>query len=157
MLLKELRISKKLTQAESAEYLGMPLRTYQNYENDEKKRTSMKYLYMMEKLEKYDYLDETTGVLSIEQIKEACGQVFSNMDVDYCYLFGSYAEGTPHEKSDVDLLISASITGLDYYNLIETLRSKLFNKKIDLLTVKQLENNFDLLDEILKKGIKIYG
>lgn len=78
------------------------------------------------------------------------------MDVEYCYLFGSYAEGTPNEKSDVDLLISTSITGLDYYNLIETLRNKLFNKKIDLLTVKQLENNFDLLHEILKKGVKIY-
>ncbi len=157
MSLKELRISKKLTQVESAKYLGIPVRTYQNYENDESKRTSMKYLYMMEKLEKYDYIDETTGILSIEQIKEACEQIFNNLDVEYCYLFGSYAEGTPNEKSDVDLLISTSITGLDYYNLIETLRTKLFNKKIDLLTVKQLENNFDLLHEILKKGVKIYG
>ena len=75
MSLKELRISKKLTQVESAKYLGIPIRTYQNYENDESKRNSMKYLYMMEKLEKYDYIDETTGILSIEQIKEACEQV----------------------------------------------------------------------------------
>ncbi|NMA05023.1 MAG: helix-turn-helix transcriptional regulator, partial [Acholeplasmataceae bacterium] len=37
MSLKELRISKKLTQVQSAKYLGMPLRTYQNYENDESK------------------------------------------------------------------------------------------------------------------------
>lgn len=157
MTLKELRISKNLTQVESAKYLGMPIRTYQNYENDKSKRGSMKYLYMIDKLEKYDYIDETTGILSVEQIKEACKQVFNNLDVDYCYLFGSYAEGTPNERSDVDLLVSTNITGLDYYNLIETLRSKLFNKKVDLLTVKQLENNFDLLNEILKKGIKIYG
>ncbi|HOF65696.1 MAG TPA: helix-turn-helix transcriptional regulator, partial [Bacilli bacterium] len=34
MSLKELRVSKKLTQVESAKYLGMPIRTYQNYEND---------------------------------------------------------------------------------------------------------------------------
>lgn len=156
MSLKELRVSKKLTQVECAKYLGMPIRTYQNYENDASKRTSMKYLYMMDKLAKYDYIDETTGILSIEQIKDACEEVFANLDVDYCYLFGSYAEGNPHETSDVDLLISTSITGLDYFNLIETLRNKLFNKKIDLLTVKQLENNFDLLNEILKKGIKIH-
>lgn len=71
MSLKELRIRKKLTQVESAKYLGIPIRTYQNYENDESKRTSMKYLYMMEKLEKYDYIDETTGILSVEQIKKA--------------------------------------------------------------------------------------
>ncbi|OQA78819.1 MAG: Nucleotidyltransferase domain protein [Tenericutes bacterium ADurb.Bin239] len=157
MTLKELRISKNLTQVESAKYLGMPIRTYQNYENDKSKRGSMKYLYMIDKLEKYDYIDETTGILSVEQIKDTCKQVFNNLDVDYCYLFGSYAEGTPNERSDVDLLVSTNITGLDYYNLIETLRSKLFNKKVDLLTVKQLENNFDLLNEILKNGIKIYG
>ena len=157
MTLKELRISKNLTQVESAKYLGMPIRTYQNYENDKSKRGSMKYLYMIDKLEKYDYIDETTGILSVEQIKDTCKQVFNNLDVDYCYLFGSYAEGTPNERSDVDLLVSTNITGLDYYNLIETLRSKLFNKKVDLLTVKQLENNFDLLHEILKKGVKIYG
>lgn len=157
MSLKELRISKKLTQVESAKYLGIPIRTYQNYENDESKRNSIKYLYMMAKLEKYGHIDETTGILSIEQIKEACQQVFDNFDVEYCYLFGSYAEGTPNEKSDVDLLVATNITGLDYYGLIETLRNKLFNKKIDLLTVKELKNNFDLLNEILKKGIKIYG
>ncbi|MGI6735584.1 MAG: nucleotidyltransferase domain-containing protein [Bacilli bacterium] len=157
MTLKELRISKNLTQVESAKYLGMPIRTYQNYENDKSKQGSMKYLYMIDKLEKYDYIDETTGILSVEQIKDTCKHVFNNLDVDYCYLFGSYAEGTPNERSDVDLLVSTNITGLDYYNLIETLRSKLFNKKVDLLTVKQLENNFDLLNEILKKGIKIYS
>jgi predicted nucleotidyltransferase len=157
MSLKELRVSKKLTQVESAKYLGMPIRTYQNYENDASKRTSMKYLYMMDKLAKYDYIDETTGILSIEQIKDACKQVFTNLDVDYCYLFGSYAKGNPRETSDVDLLISTSITGLDYFNLIETLINKLFNKKIDLLTIIQLENNFDLLNEILKNGTKIYG
>jgi transcriptional regulator with XRE-family HTH domain len=130
MSLKELRISKKTTQAQSAEYLGIPLRTYQNYEKYESKRISMKYLYMMEKLEKYDYIDETTGILSIDQIKEACRQVFNNLDIDYCYLFGSYAEGTPNEKSNLDLLISTSITGLDYYLLnpqIRTIRRKGFN------------------------------
>ena len=34
MTLKELRKKKKLTQAACAKYLGIPLRTYQNYETD---------------------------------------------------------------------------------------------------------------------------
>ena len=34
MKLKELRISQSLTQTECANYLGVSLRTYQNYEND---------------------------------------------------------------------------------------------------------------------------
>ena len=64
----------------------------------------------------------------LNKLKMLCEEVFANLDVDYCYLFGSYAEGNPHETSDVDLLISTSITGLDYFNLIETLRNKLLIK-----------------------------
>ncbi len=37
MTLKELRKEKKLTQIECAKYLGIPIRTYQNYETDIKK------------------------------------------------------------------------------------------------------------------------
>jgi len=47
MTLKELRKQKKLTQIECASYLGVPIRTYQNYENDDRKQTSLKYLYMI--------------------------------------------------------------------------------------------------------------
>ena len=56
MMLRELRKQKKLTQAECAKYLGVPLRTYQNYETDAAKRTSIKYLYMLEKLEQYGFV-----------------------------------------------------------------------------------------------------
>ena len=37
----------------------------------------------------------------------------------------------------------------------EKMRERL-NKRIDLLKVNQLENNIELLNEILKDGIKIY-
>ena len=64
MMLRELRKQKKLTQAECAKYLGVPLRTYQNYETDAAKRTSIKYLYMLEKLEQYGFVDEDHGMKS---------------------------------------------------------------------------------------------
>ena len=70
MTLKELRKQKGLTQNASAAYLGVPLRTYQNYENDDKKRDTIKYAYMMQKLEQYGFIDESHGVLGIETIKE---------------------------------------------------------------------------------------
>ena len=50
MTLKQLRTQKKLTQAACAAYLGVPLRTYQNYENDEQKQASIKYQFMLQKL-----------------------------------------------------------------------------------------------------------
>ena len=76
--------------------------------------------------------------------------------VQYCYLFGSYAKGKATERSDVDLLVSSETTGLRFYELAEKLREKL-RKKIDLLDVKQLAGNSELLNEVLKDGIRIYG
>lgn len=156
MELKELRKSKNVTQQQCADYLGVPLRTYLRYENDESKRQTLKYRYMLEKLEQYGYIDEEHGLLTLDDIKAACEQVFSAYQVDYCYLFGSYAKNKATEKSDVDLLISTPISGLQFYGLVEELRTAL-QKKTDVLNLAQLENNATLLNEILKDGIKIYG
>ncbi|MEE1060446.1 MAG: nucleotidyltransferase domain-containing protein [Ruminococcus sp.] len=156
MTLKELRKSKNLTQAACAEYLNMPLRTYQNYENDKNKTETMKYAFIMQKLGKYGFIDETHGVLSIEQIKNICSTVFQNLDIEYCYLFGSYAKGKATETSDVDLLISTSISGIKFYGLVESLREGL-KKQVDVLNREQLSNNPELINEILKDGIKLYG
>ncbi len=156
MTLKELRKQKKLTQKDCAEYLGMPLRTFQNYETEEKKSTSMKYQYMLEKLEKYGYIDEEHGVLTIEQIKTVCSEVFSDKEITYCYLFGSYAKGRATDTSDVDLLIATPISGIAFYDLVENLREAL-KKKVDVLNQEQLTNNLDLVNEILKDGVKIFG
>ena len=76
MTLKQLRTQKKLTQAACAAYLGVPLRTYQNYENDDQKQASIKYQFMLQKLDQYGFLDETHGILSLEQIRNICSQVF---------------------------------------------------------------------------------
>lgn len=156
MTLKELRKKKKLTQTTCAKYLGIPLRTYQNYETDASKIGSIKYNFMMQKLESYGFVDETHGILTIEQIKKTCTSVFEQYDVDYCYLFGSYAKGKATEVSDVDLLLSTPISGMRFYDLVETIREAL-QKKVDILNREQLHDNPELINEILKDGIKIYG
>lgn len=156
MTLKEIRKNKSLTQKNCAQYLGIPLRTYQNYENDKSKIGSMKYIFMIEKLSEYGFVDETHGILSVEEIKRKCTSVFENYEIEYCYLFGSYAKGIATESSDVDLLISSTISGIQYYELVETLRERL-RKNVDLLNKEQINNNFELVNEILRDGIKIYG
>ena len=156
MSLKELRIAKELTQNQCANYLGIPLRTYIRYENDENKKNSIKYNFMLKKLNEYGFIDEEHGVLTIEQIKNICTSIFSNYDVDFCYLFGSYAKGKANEKSDVDLLISTNVTGIKFFGIVEELRENL-KKKVDLIDIHQLNNNETLTKEILKDGIKICG
>lgn len=156
MTLKELRKQKKLTQAACAKYLGMPLRTYQNYETDASKASSMKYIFMLQKLEAYGYIDEDHGILTIDQIRDNCATVFKEFPVEYCYLFGSYAKGKATEASDVDLLIATSVSGIKFYDLVEAIREVL-QKKVDVLNREQLSDNPELINEILKDGIKIYG
>ena len=111
---------------------------------------------MLEALRSYGYVDEENGVLAIEKIKEICINVLSKYPVEYCYLFGSYAKGKATGKSDVDLLIYTSVTGIEFFGLVEELREKL-KKKVDVLDQKQIVGNFELTNEILKDGLKIYG
>lgn len=154
--LKELRLANKLTQFQASEYLGVSLRSYKSYENDESKLNTIKYQYMVTKLEERLVIDETTGLLTIDEIKDLTSKVFEEYPVNYCYLFGSYAKGKEKPDSDIDLLISVDVRGLKFYGLVERLRNEL-HKNIDLLQVNQLANNEELLNEILKDGIKIYG
>ncbi|MBR5669336.1 MAG: nucleotidyltransferase domain-containing protein [Spirochaetales bacterium] len=156
MSLKQLRVEKGLSQAKCAEYLQIPVRTYKRYESDEGKINRLKYESIVNRLNSYGFIDEEHGKLTIEKIKEICAGVFVKYPVDYCYLFGSYAKGKETETSDVDLLVSMPIDGLQYLELIEVLREEL-KKKVDLLDVTQLNNNPALMQEILKDGVRIYG
>jgi len=145
--LKDLRKEKKMTQQEVADLAGISLRSYKTYENDETKSDSIKYKYLMEQLTKVNFIDD---------IKRKCTKVLEQYDVNFCYLFGSYAKGKETPTSDVDLLISANIKGLKFYGLVEELRTVL-HKKVDVLDMNQLKENLELTEEILKDGVKIYG
>lgn len=155
MTLKELRLQKQLTQEEAAGLLKIGRKTYIRYENGAIKEDSFKYQYVMKTLETVNFIDEEHGVLTMEQIKRISQEVFKEYNVEFCYLFGSYAKGKANEKSDVDLLVSVPSDGLKFLELVEMLRLKL-KKKVDLLDFNQLNNNTELTYEILKDGIKIY-
>lgn len=154
--LKELRIAKHLTQQEVADRVGVSLRSYVMYENDERKAKTAKYRFLLNEIESMNLVDEEHGILSIEEIIKICKSIFKDYNVNYCYLFGSYAKGKATQTSDIDLLISGDVNGLKFYELDERLRVAL-NKKVDLLDFKQFIKNEELANEILKEGIRIYG
>lgn len=153
--LKRLRTSKNLTQQEVADKAGISLRSYIMYENDESRSHTIKYRFLLQEIAEMNRIDEEHGILTIEDLTKICNTVFSEYNISYCYLFGSYAKGTATESSDVDLLVSGDISGLKFYELVERLRTAL-HKKVDLLDIKQILNNEALADEILKEGIRIY-
>ena len=154
--IKELRKEKGLTQVEAAKLTNIPLRTFKSYENDESKAGSIKYNYIIQELTQYGYVDEEHGVLSLDTIKSLSKGVMEKYDVEYAILFGSYAREEANEKSDIDILISTEEKGLQFYAIVEELRTEL-KKRVDLLDINQVKNNPELLNEILKYGVRIYG
>lgn len=153
--LKILRTSLNITQLEAAKLLNISRRTYQKYESLEDSSDD-KSQYFIFKLKEKNIIDEENGILSIDYIIEVVSNIFKKYKINFCYLFGSYVKNKANQYSDVDLLIDSEITGLDFFGLVEELRQGL-HKKIDLLKINQLDNNQELLREILKDGIKIYG
>lgn len=158
MGLIEIRKEYHLSQSDAAAIAGIPLRTYVRYENDEQYGDNLKREMMIQKINQECEMTETKGLLTIDKIKEIVSQVIAREyegRVHSCFLFGSYAKGYATEKSDVDLAIYTDVTGFRYYGLIEDFRQAL-HKKVDLVCLNTIGDNVELLQEILKDGIKIY-
>lgn len=159
MKLKELRKQYGLSQLQASTFVGVPIRTYRRYETNEDYGDALKRKIFINIINERFEITEEKGLLSIDKIRNIVTNLLNEEyegQVDFCYLFGSYAKGTPKETSDVDLYVSTSLTGLKFVGLIERLRQVL-HKKVDLIRSSELANNVDLLNEIMKEGIKIYG
>ena len=159
MTLLETRKQYDKTQTEVANLLGVPVRTYIRYEKDDDYGNSLKRKSMIDLINNKYEITEDKGLLTIESIKNKLTNLFTNHyngEVEFCYLFGSYAKGYETEKSDVDLCISSSLKGLDFVDLNEKIRNTL-HKKVDLIRLDTISDNLELINEIMKDGIKIYG
>ena len=155
MKLKTIRWAKGLTQEEAASLLGITRRTYAKYENDESKWHDLKYKFMCQVLEQYGYVDEEHGLLSIEKIKEVCESIFKEYNIECAYLVGSYAKGEENETSSVDIFVMLKEDESNLNEILNILRENL-KKRINLLDIVNLKSNIDLVQEVLRYGIKIY-
>lgn len=159
MTLKETREQYHISQMAAASTIGMPLRTYVRYENDETYGNSLKRQSAISCLNNTYQITETKGIYTIEQIKALVTEIIETKykgTIDFCYLFGSYAKGYAKETSDVDLCVSTSLSGLKFVGLLETFRT-VIKKEVDVIRLSDLSNNVPLVNEIMKDGIKIYG
>ena len=110
-------------------------------------------------------------MINIEELKPLIIERLKPLNPDKIILFGSYAYGTPNEDSDIDLFLlkdDLDIEDMRSYKL--ELQKKLFDiqKKyllgIDIFvdSTKRMEDRINnvkdqFYDEILTKGIKLYG
>ncbi|MBS1249801.1 MAG: hypothetical protein MAG431_01385 [Chloroflexi bacterium] len=89
-------------------------------------------------------------------------QIVEFFHPDKIILFGSYAHGSPHSTSDVDLLVMLSFEGRNVHKAAEILRQTDPHFPIDLLvrTPEQVRQRVEMGDfflrDILEKGKVLY-
>ena len=157
MTLKEIRAEYGVSQQRAAAAAGMPLRTYIRYEMDENYGDPLKRKMVIETIKEKCQINETKGVLSIKTITERVNNVLTSFyprDIDFCYLFGSYAKGYALEVSDINLLISSSLDERGYAELAEKLKESL-HKVISITPIEEASGKVELLKEVLRIGIRI--
>ena len=90
-------------------------------------------------------------MVKIDEIKKLLSQID---EIQFAYLFGSYAKGTQNKNSDIDIAVylkkefDSFDTKLKIHHQLEIT----LNKEIDLITLNTIKN-FDLLNDILNDAI----
>lgn len=99
--------------------------------------------------------NEKRQITTKEDIITILFPVFQRKGVRRAVLFGSYAEGTQTENSDIDILVDSGMRGLRFYGLLEDVCQSV-NHPVDLIDVYQIKPGSKIAREIANKGIVIY-
>jgi predicted nucleotidyltransferase len=98
----------------------------------------------------------------IEQHMAEMQELCNRYNVRSLYLFGSAVRGEMKPTSDYDFLVDIPLVqenfeayANSYFEMAESLE-RMFNRKVDLLTVPMLSNPY-LIQSIEKSKVKIYG
>jgi len=96
-------------------------------------------------------------MLSVADIKTAVEPILEDTKVRKLILFGSYAEGTASENSDIDLYMvsDGEITGLAFYDLKSRIEDA-FVMDIDLLPDLDVIPESPLARRINESGVVIF-
>ena len=98
----------------------------------------------------------------IEQHMAEMQELCNRYNVRSLYLFGSAVRGEMKPTSDYDFLVDIPLVqenfeayANSYFEMADSLE-RMFNRKVDLLTVPMLSNPY-LIQSIEKSKVKIYG
>jgi len=94
-------------------------------------------------------------IYTLSQLTNLLTPLFSKYDIYKAVLFGSYANGTATEKSNIDILVDSGLHGLHFVGFLEELQ-RCLNKEVHLFDVChiQADSKIDLV--IQRTGVVIY-
>ena len=96
---------------------------------------------------------------AVECVKKFAERVRGMMDVQQVILFGSYAHGTPHEYSDIDVAVVASYPASEWHKTATALFR--LRRDIDLsiepILLDPAHDRSGFLEEIRRTGEIIYS
>lgn len=74
-------------------------------------------------------------MLTMDQIRAAVCEVARHYPIEAVYLYGSYADGTATERSDVDFYIRFSQSPISFYKLMgaRAALERLLGKEVDIV------------------------
>ncbi len=84
--------------------------------------------------------------------RKLIGLLNKDKNVEFAYLFGSYADGTYTQKSDVDIALFLKDTSLDAKLALHHQLQKALRKEVDLVILNSVKNIY-LIESILKSNI----
>ena len=94
-------------------------------------------------------------IYTLCQLTNLLTPLFSKYDIYKAVLFGSYANGTATEKSDIDILVDSGLHGLRFVGFLEELQ-RCLNKEVHLFDVHHIQANSKIDFEIQRTGVVIY-
>lgn len=101
-------------------------------------------------------LTKENNTFMLDEIKVLVSSLVKKYNAEYAILFGSYARGEATRESDIDIIIvgGTNFSALDVLAFGEELR-ELTNKKVDAFELREVEQNTEFYQNILREGVKI--
>jgi predicted nucleotidyltransferase len=99
-------------------------------------------------------MDKREVIKKLSEYKELLSKFF---DLDKVILFGSYANGSQREDSDIDVAIVVNSVGNDFFSyapLLWKLRREI-DDRIEPILIEKYKDESGFLQEILKTGLVI--
>lgn len=94
-------------------------------------------------------------IWTVRDAQDALTPVSEQYGVSRAVLFGSIAQGTATQKSDIDLLVDSHLRGMKFVGLMEAVR-QIAGRPVDVFDVTHIERGSPLDREIHATGITIY-